>query len=97
LWGEEAVVAEYLGPDVVDVRSVTTTATQRFTDAEAFADLFLEYYGPTYSAAARLDPEGRAAFRSDLVALAERFDRSTGSGVVLDWEYRVVTATKGVA
>jgi ubiquinone/menaquinone biosynthesis C-methylase UbiE len=97
LWGEEAVVAELLGSAVSDVRSVTTVATQRFTDAEAFADLFLEYYGPTYAAAGRLDPERRAAFRSDLVALAEGFDRGTDSGVVLDWEYRVVTATKRVA
>jgi ubiquinone/menaquinone biosynthesis C-methylase UbiE len=97
LWGEEAVVAELLGSAVSDVRSVTTAAVQRFTDAEGFADLFLEYYGPTYAAAGRLDPEGRAAFRSDLVALAERFDRSAGPGVVLDWEYRVVTATRRAA
>ena len=86
LWGEEAAVAELLGPAVVDVRSVTATVTQRFTDAEAFADLFLEYYGPTYAAAGRLDPAGRAAFRDDLVALAQRFDRSTDGGAVLDWE-----------
>ena len=94
LWGEEAAVATLLGPAVVDLPSVTATVTQRFTDAEAFADLFLEYYGPTYAAAGRLDQAGRAAFRGDLVALAERFDRSTDGGAVLDWEYRVVTATR---
>ena len=32
--------------------------TQRFADAEAFADLFLTYYGPTFSAASRLDAGG---------------------------------------
>ena len=68
--------------------------TQRFATAEHFADLFLTYYGPTYSAAGRLDDEGRAALRADLVALAQAFDRGTGSGVVLDWEYRIVTATR---
>jgi hypothetical protein len=94
LWGEEAVVAQLLGSAVVDVRSVTASVTQRFTDAAQFADLFLDYYGPTYAAAGRLSADGRAAFRNDLIALAERFDRSAGDGVVLDWEYRVVTATR---
>jgi SAM-dependent methyltransferase len=93
-WGEEAVVAELLGTGVTDVESVTATVTQRFADSEGFADLFLDYYGPTYAAAGRLDAEGRAAFRADLVALADRFDRGTGDGVVLDWEYRIVTGTR---
>ncbi len=93
-WGTEAVVAELLGEQVTDVASVTATVTQRFATAEHFADLFLTYYGPTYSAAGRLDDEGRAALRADLVALAGAFDRGTGTGVVLDWEYRIVTATR---
>ena len=50
----------------------TATVSQRFATAEDFADLFLTYYGPTYSAAGRLDEEGRAALRADLVALAQR-------------------------
>jgi ubiquinone/menaquinone biosynthesis C-methylase UbiE len=93
-WGVEAVVAELLGDEVVDVESVTATVCQRFASAEAYADLFLTYYGPTFAAASRLDDEGRAAFRDDLVALARSFDRGTGDGVVLDWEYRIVTATR---
>jgi ubiquinone/menaquinone biosynthesis C-methylase UbiE len=93
-WGVESVVAELLGDEVVDVASITETVTQRFTDAEAFADLFLTYYGPTHSAANRLDEEGRAAFRADLIALATSFDHSEGDGLVVDWEYRIVTATR---
>ena len=50
--------------------SVTATVRQRFADAEDFADLFLTYYGPTFSAANRLDEDGRAALRADLVELA---------------------------
>ena len=94
LWGEEQVVADLFGDAVVDVQSVTNTVTQRFADADAFADLFLTYYGPTFAAASRLSEEGRAALRSDLVSLAESFDRGAGSGLVTDWEYRVVTATR---
>ena len=74
-WGTEAVVAELLGDEVTDVASVTETVRQRFDTAEEFADLFLTYYGPTYSAAGRLDEEGRAALRADLVDLARSFDR----------------------
>ncbi|MFC7360213.1 class I SAM-dependent methyltransferase [Nocardioides astragali] len=95
-WGEEDVVAELLGDRVGDVQSSLHTVTQRFTSAEAFADLFLTYYGPTRAAAMRLDEAGRTALRADLVHHAEANARGhgTGSGVVLDWEYRIVTATR---
>jgi ubiquinone/menaquinone biosynthesis C-methylase UbiE len=93
-WGTEAVVAELLGDQVTDVDSVVDAVTQRFTDAEEFADLFLTYYGPTYAAAGRLDDEGRAALRGDLVELARSYDRGQGTGLVVDWEYRIVTANR---
>jgi ubiquinone/menaquinone biosynthesis C-methylase UbiE len=93
-WGTEEVVAGLLGDGVTDVSSVTATVTQRFTDGAAFADLFLTYYGPTFAAASRLDDEGRAALRADLIALAESHDRGEGDGLVVDWEYRIVTATR---
>ncbi len=93
-WGTEAVVAELLGDGVEDVGSVTATVRQRFADADAFADLFLTYYGPTFAAAGRLDEDGRAALRADLVGLAASYDQGDGDGAVLDWEYRIVTATR---
>jgi SAM-dependent methyltransferase len=93
-WGVESIVAGLLGDEVVDVRSVTASVRQRFASAEQYADLFLTYYGPTFMAASRLDEEGRAALRADLVALADSFDRDAGDGVVADWEYRIVTATR---
>lgn len=95
-WGVEETVAELLGDGVVGVASSVETVTQRFTDGEAFADLFLAYYGPTHMAANALGPEGRDALRADLVAHANasaRPDSSPGH-LVLDWEYRIVTAEK---
>ena len=59
---------------------MTATVRQRFRSAEEYADLFLTYYGPTYSAANRLDENGRAAFRADLVALARRPSTRTRTG-----------------
>jgi ubiquinone/menaquinone biosynthesis C-methylase UbiE len=93
-WGEEGVVAELLGDGVVDVRSSLHTVTQRFTSAEEFADLFLTYYGPTRAAAMRLDDAGRAALRADLVDHAEANARPGADGLVTDWEYRIVRATR---
>ena len=82
----------------MDVASTTHVAAPRFVSPEAFADFLLAYYGPTHTAAQKLDATGRAAFREDLVELARAFDTTdstgAGSGVALDWQYRVVTATK---
>jgi SAM-dependent methyltransferase len=97
-WGVEDVVADLLGDGVLDVRSETAVVRQRFASAEGFADLFLTYYGPTYAAAGRLDETGRASLRSALVELAHQHntntDPDTRAGVVCDWQYRIVTATK---
>ena len=93
-WGDEDVVAELLGDGVEGVHSSVHTVTQRFRSAEAFADLFLTYYGPTYAAAQRLDDTGRAALRADLVAHAEANARPGEDGLVTDWEYRIVRASR---
>ncbi|MDP3892264.1 class I SAM-dependent methyltransferase [Nocardioides sp.] len=95
-WGVEDTVAELLGEQVAAVTSSVHTVTQRFADAEAFADLFLAYYGPTHMAARALGPERRDALRTDLVAHADasaRPDSSPGH-LVLDWEFRIVTAER---
>ena len=93
-WGDEDVVAKLLGDGVEGVHSSVHTVTQRFRSAEAFADLFLNYYGPTYAAAQRLDATGRAALRADLVAHAEANARPGEDGLVTDWEYRIVRASR---
>lgn len=93
-WGEEDVVAGLLGDRVDHLSSSVHTVTERFRDAEAFADLFLTYYGPTHAAARRLDDAGRAALRVDLVDHARSNARPGADGVVTDWEYRVVRAIR---
>jgi ubiquinone/menaquinone biosynthesis C-methylase UbiE len=93
-WGNEAVVRELLGDAVTNVRSETHVVTQRFLSEESFADFMLTYYGPTYTAAQRLDHEGRAALRADLTALAHDTNVATDGSFVNDWEYRVLTAER---
>jgi SAM-dependent methyltransferase len=93
-WGNEDVVRELLGDAVADISSRTQVVTQRFLSPEAFADFMLTYYGPTYTAASRLDEQGRAAFRADIVALATDTNQATDGTFVTDWEYRVISAVK---
>ena len=95
-WGVEETVAELLGDGVTDVASSVHSVTQRFADAEAFADLFLAYYGPTHSAAKALTAQGRESLRADLVAHATTSARpdSPRDHLVLDWEFRIVTAER---
>jgi SAM-dependent methyltransferase len=93
-WGAEEVVGELLGSGVTDVRSSTHVVTQRFVSPAEFADFLLTYYGPTYTAAQRLDERGRTALREDIVALAHASNQATDGTFVADWEYRIVTATK---
>ena len=93
-WGEEDVVAGLLGDRVENVSSETHVVTQRFPSAEAFADLFLTYYGPTHAASKRLDETGRDALRADLVRHAQENGREVAGGVATDWEYRIVRATR---
>lgn len=93
-WGVADTVRQLLGDDVTGMISSRVIVPQYFASAEAFADLFLTWYGPTRSAAARLDEPGRTALRGDLVALAEDSNRGTGGAFVSDWEYLVVNATR---
>ena len=93
-WGSEEVVGELLGAAVDVTTSETHTVTQRFMSPESFADFMLTYYGPTYTAAQRLDDQGRTAFRDDLVSLAHDANRASDGTFETDWEYRVVTATR---
>lgn len=96
-WGSEEVVGELLGDRVTDVVSSTHVVTQRFPSSEEFADFMLTHYGPTYTAAQKLDGEARAAFRDDMVALAQDVNVATDGTFVADWEYRIVTAVRRAA
>lgn len=94
-WGEEDIVADLFGDRIRDLDSRTHLLATRFTSAAAFADHFLTHYGPTYSASARLDEEGKGALRADLVQHATTSGRVGPTGALhLAWEYRVLTATR---
>jgi SAM-dependent methyltransferase len=93
-WGTEAHQRELFDDRVRRLECTTRTITQRFLSSEQFADFFIGNYGPTLKAAEALDDAGREAFRRDLIALGERFNRADDGSLVCDWEYLVAVATK---
>jgi SAM-dependent methyltransferase len=94
LWGTEDHVAEIFGTGISGLTCTTTSVAQRFPSSAFFADFFIEHYGPTLKAAEAIDDDARAAFRADLVALADAHNRAIDGTLVCDWEYLVAVARK---
>ncbi len=95
LWGDESHVRALLGDRVVDVRSTTQVLRiTAFPTAEAFRDYFKINYGPTIAVFRSLanQPDRQAALDHDLAELGRRFSTSQDGGMIMDWEYLLVTA-----
>ena len=91
-WGTQDGIRDLLGDHVTGLRFHTAAVTQRFPTAGFFADFFLTHYGPTRTAADRLTPHGRHAFRNDLAALAAAANHATDGTLALDWDYLIAIA-----
>ncbi|MGW0604678.1 class I SAM-dependent methyltransferase [Streptomyces sp. NPDC002640] len=98
LWGSERHVRDLLGDRVsgltAERRTLTVTA---FPTPEAFRDYFKLRYGPTIAAYRAIgdDPDRAAELDRALADLAREHDRGGDSeGVVMEWEYLMVTATR---
>lgn len=72
-----------------------TVRVDRFGKPEEFRDYFKTRYGPTIAVYRRIadDPEKVAALDTALVELARGQDVGT-SGLVMEWEYLLLTARK---
>ncbi len=95
LWGSEDHVRTLLGDRVTEVVARRETVrVDRFATGEEFRDFFKACYGPTiavYKAIADA-PERVAALDQELADLARRHDLGGGA---MDWEYLLLTATRG--
>jgi ubiquinone/menaquinone biosynthesis C-methylase UbiE len=95
LWGDEEHVRALLGDRVTDVVTRRETLTMDlWPTPEAWRAYWKTVYGPTIAVYRSIadDPERVAALDRDLTALAERFARGTAEGLVMDWEYLLLTA-----
>ncbi|HET6324269.1 MAG TPA: class I SAM-dependent methyltransferase [Planctomycetaceae bacterium] len=81
-WGEEAYQRELFGDSAASVTSYPRTAIFRFRSAEENVNFFRTYYGPTLRAFEVLAPELREDLYTEMVSLAQRYDRNGGAGPI---------------
>ena len=93
-WGDPQVVAELLGDAVEDLRTWTTHRPPAVPQRRALRRLLPHQLRTDAQGREKLDEAERAAFRADLVALAEEFNLATDGTFVSEWEYLLVSARK---
>jgi SAM-dependent methyltransferase len=93
LWGDRDHLAALFG-DRVTIEAPAKEFRFRFASAEQHVDYMCDVYPPLVAALARLDEDGRAALRADLLDLARRFDIvEDPDTLVLPLEYLEVVVT----
>lgn len=95
LWGDEATVRDRLEDGA---SSITTTRRMLAFDypfpPKDVVAFFREYFGPTSTAFARLDPSGQAALAADLEQLWSEHNQTDGQGTLVFAEYLEVIAIR---
>jgi SAM-dependent methyltransferase len=92
-WGTEERLHELFdrgGRVRVELRRFTF----RFRSADEFFDTFRTYYGPTLRAWEALDADGRASFRSAMVALADEAGRHDDGALAIPSDYLEVVVDR---
>jgi hypothetical protein len=99
LWGSEQHVRDLLGDRVREFSAARSMlVVDAFASPEEFRDYFKQRYGPTVAAYRALgdDPDRAAALDRALADLAREHDQGEGGdGLVMNWEFLLVTATRG--
>jgi ubiquinone/menaquinone biosynthesis C-methylase UbiE len=86
-WGTNAGVAELFPRGTQVVHSERKHFAFRYESAEHFIDVFRRFYGPTHRAFESLDEGRKTLLAEDLRGVLSRYDRSTGSSLVVPGEY----------
>jgi SAM-dependent methyltransferase len=95
LWGDAATVSERFADGVSDLQMVSRKIDFVFLMSPAeVVEHFRLYYGPTQKAFDALDPDGRAALRSDLARLWTEHNREGKGTTRVESEYLEVRATR---
>jgi len=93
-WGTTQRLDELLGAGTSSMK--VRERTQEFVhhSAPALFDLFVEFFGPSATLWPTLDSERQGAFRSDWIALAERFNVAGDGTLCIPATYLEVVAVK---
>ncbi|MBS3939834.1 MAG: methyltransferase domain-containing protein [Actinobacteria bacterium] len=92
-WGTADGLADLFGDAVADLVSEPRSALQYWHSTDHAVDVFWRWFGPTISAAERLDDDGRRALRADLQQVFERYDRAADGTAVVENTYLLSVLT----
>jgi ubiquinone/menaquinone biosynthesis C-methylase UbiE len=87
LWGTRAHVTEMFGAHASSIRCESKTFNFRYRSSQHLLDIFKNYYGPMFKTFKALAPQGQLALSTDLLALADQFNRSGHTSLVAPAEY----------
>jgi SAM-dependent methyltransferase len=87
LWGTEARLRELFGKRFDSMTIERREFAFRYRSAAHWLEVFRTFYGPMHKAFGALDAAKQEALASELIALAERFNRATDGTLVGQSEY----------
>lgn len=93
-WGVERRVRELFGSRVRSVHTRGKTQPFLYPSVQFAIEYFRAWYGPARGAFDRLDPEGREALHTDLVAMWGAANRASDGTLVADADYLETIAVK---
>jgi ubiquinone/menaquinone biosynthesis C-methylase UbiE len=94
-WGTTDGLADLFGNAVAQIVSEPRPAFQYWHSTGHAVDVFWRWFGPTISAAQRLDADGRGALRADLQQVFERYNRAPDGTAVVENTYLLSVVTLG--
>ena len=87
LWGTEARLQELFADQIESIAIERKNFVFRYHNATHWLEVFRTFYGPLHKSFAALDAEKQEALTTDLIDLAERFNRATDGSLVAPSEY----------
>lgn len=94
LWGTRGHLEELFADHATTIRAESRHFVFRYKSPAHWLEVFRTYYGPVLKAFAALDPAAQSALAGDLLALAERFNRSGDGTMVVPSEYLEVVIVR---
>ncbi|MBX3446177.1 MAG: class I SAM-dependent methyltransferase [Parvibaculaceae bacterium] len=94
LWGTRDHIDALFSADAAKVDIEARNFVFRYRSTAHWLEVFRLWYGPVLKAFAALEPAAQAALADDLTALAERFNRSGDSTMIVPSEYLEIVVTR---
>jgi ubiquinone/menaquinone biosynthesis C-methylase UbiE len=87
LWGTEERLRELFGERFTSLETTRKHFVFRYRSPQHWLDTFRTYYGPMQKSFSALNAAQQSSLASDLIQLAQRFNRATDRTMVVPSEY----------